>query len=349
MWSFVNEAFSNKRHAAVRFLALWKGSLEEAYRYLLDIGHGELLMSVLAEKLSSSSSLARYSSIRIWESFLAATDDIDALLDLVSMANDKREIPFDYADFLRQLCMEYITVNPLEKKHLDFIHPESDDLETVDDQFFDAFKMLIGLRKHNTKLYIPKEEIWEAFMAKSPRNAEEFREILEELEAKGKRNLEGLGMIMDTFGEIINSLDFGGDDEEEEEGLSEDLALAQYSIHEQYIIRQALVQQFEFEKPKKKIKKLGKKLRKKLKKKRYASNKCDTPQEYLKHIYYASCEDGLILAKSAWEEIHALKDLKILQLLRVYADMEIHSMTDVRWRKFLFENPQYWSLLLGKE
>ena len=152
LWHTIEAGFPIKKHAVLRFLTLWKGTEDEAYRFLIELGHEDVLMDVLAEKLSKISSLSRLQAITIWEAFLAATDNVDSLLDLVARANDKKGFRFDYADFLKQLCREYITLNPMEKKHLDFMHPESEDMQTVDDQFFDAFKNLVGFRKHNTKV-----------------------------------------------------------------------------------------------------------------------------------------------------------------------------------------------------
>lgn len=346
LWDAIKTAFSSIQPAIIRFLTLSMTDTETAYRLLIAKGHQATLMPILADKLKGYSSLTQYGAIDIWLPFLAATDDVDALIDLVSLANQNKETPFSWVKLLEQLCREYVTLNPIEKENVNVLHPNSDGIETVEDQFTNVFLMLGGMKKKNTKIYIPKEEIWEAFMAKAPQQAAEFKKVLEEHETKSKEKIKDLdetvSEIEKLFSENIN------DDIIEHQEKEEQLFFNQFEPHEQYIAKQAYSSTIKFGDTKKNFKAIGKQLRNFIKKESTRALP-ESRKALIEDIYTYSHLSGFALTEQAWKAVEQCENKKILRVLCMFARLKIDGLSNSRWRKHIFESPLGWKYLLAKK
>ena len=353
LWKYLREA-NNEQTALFRFLSMCKLSTEEKYRFLEGAVGRTALFETLADKLNTYySSLSQYGAMDIWEPILAVWQDVDVLLDFIDICNKKRVAeqdekerkPLDLTELLERLCKEYVIFNPYAKEKLDILHRKSGDLETVSDQTSDAMILMMGVRRTKIELYIPKDEMWEAFMARDPKNAATYKDILDKAEKEKGDELEKINkLIAETEEKLTRAIE---ENDEPDEADEDDIKLLNYPEKDRYIVRQCLLQAPKFKDLKGSLTEMGKEMQKASEK--YADIvMLDTPEEYKKLTYKYAKKNGVVLTERIWLKIDELKDLELLRLFLTLAALDSDEKNFCDWRRYAFEYDEYWEVLKGE-
>lgn len=371
LWNAVSRANPNQQRAIKRFIEICKFDVETSYKHIAKLAGKQGLFELLAEEICMYSSITQLGAQRIWLTILTIWQDIDVLLDFIDLANkfkkekktEKNEEKnyFILEELLRDLCNEFVFVNPMAKEQLNILHQESDDLETIDDTLMRAIMMMGGSRKSNIQIYIPKDEIWEAFMAKDPKNAQLYKEILDKAEIDNQGKLAKLSEKIQKIEEEIEQKIEASDKKSkksskekfDENEIKDEKILAQCTENEYYIVKQTLKQTPKFDKLSKSLADFGKQIREmvveyneKIPPKKQI--KYDTPEEYLKNIYELSKQAGFALSERTWQAIDALKDLELLQMFTMLSKLKIDDAGNWKWRIYAFEFVEEWHHFKGK-
>jgi hypothetical protein len=351
LWKQVVKAYTNPCDAIRRHLEICKTEREETYKFLADVAGRQNLFEVLATQIETYSSITQYGAIDVWLGVLSVWQDIDVLLDFVSFANSKKEKDlFVWSELLESLCKEYVTVNPLLKERANFLHPETEDLPSVDDMLMQAIFAMGGSRKKKLQLYIPKEEIWEAFMAKNPQEAELYKKILEKAEKANAKELEKMNKKIEEIENALIDQQEQAEQQAEQEKMQKrqayqasiDTRLLEYRAEDRYIVRQVLLKEPRFADLGASIASMGKQAREFLAahpKFQYKSL-ADSLQSIKIYAHTAS----LVLKESTWAKIDQIQDLELLNLFGVLIAWKMDGKNDSDWRKYCLEFSDYWEV-----
>ena len=368
LWNAVSKANPKQKRAIKRFLEICKFDTETAYKHIAKFAGKQALFELLAEEIYTYSSITQLGAERIWLNILAIWQDIDVLLEFIDLANqfkekektkkDKEKKYFILEELLRSLCDEYVFVNPMAKEHLNILHQESEDLTTIEDSLMQVMMLMGGSRKSNIQLYIPKEEIWEAFMAKDPKNAQLYKEILDKAEIDNHEKLTKLSEKINKIETEIetqteNAQNKNAKQKIDEDEIKEQKILAECKETDYYIIKQTLKQMPKFDKLSKSLSGFGKGIKKmvveyneKVPKKDQINY--DTKEEYLKQIYGFSRQAGFALSEKTWKAIDALTDVTLLQMFTMLSRLKIEDADNWKWRIYAFEFVEEWHHFKGK-
>ena len=306
------------------------------------------MVSVIGEKEALAywtKELNRYGSLNQWgaqeivRAVLKATEDVKTLLSFVGNANLTRlsaEQNFDVSEVLKLLCSDFIFIPPTQREYARVLTQRSEDLQTIDDVINRVFMQMAGM-PYVSPLYVPADEWLEIFVLHRPEQAEEYRHIIEESQEKSSNWIKKLEETVALFEESLE--DSADESDELESGIS---LIESYPLHEQYIVRQAIQQQDDFETYEKQLPELVAALEVLIEKhSAFYSNKA--VNEYLRGIYEYSFEAGWGLSEEGWEKLDRLSDVALLQKLFALATVDNHETTFWRWRKHVFETA--WHLI----
>lgn len=345
------KVYTNPCDAIKRHLEICKVEREEAYRFLGEAAGRQNLFEVLAEQIKTYTSITQYGAIDIWLGVLSVWQDIDVLLDFVSFANSKKEKDlFIWSELLESLCREYVTVNPLLKERANFLHPATEDLPSVDGMLMQAIFAMGGSRKKKLQLYIPKEEIWEAFMAKNPQEAELYKQILEKAETRNAKELEKMNKKIEEIENALIDQQEAEEQKAEQERLQKRQAyqesietrLLAYRAEDRYIMRQVLLQEPRFADLEGSIASMGKQARDFLAK--HTKFQYSSLADSLQSIKLYANAATLILKETTWAKIDKIQDLELLNLFGVLIAWKMDGKNDSDWRKYCLEFSDYWEV-----
>ncbi|TAE00774.1 MAG: hypothetical protein EAZ97_04975 [Bacteroidetes bacterium] len=336
LWKYLRQN-NDEKHAIERFITLIRLDPVQTYRALSELVDRKTLFETLAKEMNSYSEISQNGAVKIWSTVLEVWDDVDILLEFIEVVNqnrDKKE-PFELAKLLKALCNDYVSINPILKENLDLLKRKKGDLTTVEDSFTDIMALLGGMKTPNLRVYIPKEEIWEAFMAKDPINAALYREILDKAEEK---NLKDLEKINQEIAEIEEKLATQTPKESDSDDQDEKIVLESPEI-DRYIVRQTLLQCPKFADLGDSLAKMGGQIRGNLKPNKFVF---DTLDEYKQSIYEYSHLNGFALSDKTWEKIDQLEDRELLRIFALLSALKMDEMSAWKWRLYAFEHTEHW-------
>ncbi len=351
LWKQLAKAYTNPYGAIKRYLELSKAEREDNYKFLAEVAGRQALFEVLADSIKTFTAVNQYGAIDVWLGVLSVWQDVDVLLDFISLANSRKEKDlFLWSDLLESLCSEYVTVNPLLKERANFLHPDTEDLPSVEGMLMQAIFAMGGSRRKKLQLYIPKNEIWEAFMAKNPKEAAKYQKILDKAEVANAKELEKMNKKID---EIENGLIAQQEKEEDEQTKAKeqrrkayhesiDLRLLAYPETDRYIMRQVLLQEPRFADLAGSIAAMGRQARNFLEahKKFQFDNLADSLQSIKSYAEVA----GLVLREATWQKIDSIQDLELLNLFGVMIAWQMDGKKDSEWREYCLEFTEYWEV-----
>ena len=202
-----------------------------------------------------------------------------------------------------------------------------------------------GSRRKNLQLYISKEEIWEAFMAKNPKEAELYKKILDETEISNAKALKEMNEKLDKIeNEIILQEEKETQRNEKNEAYQESMErkLLDYPATDRYIMRQVLLAEPRFSNFAKSIANIGKQAQTFLK--QHENCQFDNLADSLENIKLYANHANLILKETTWAKIDQIQDLELLNLLGVLISWKMDGKNDADWRKYCLEGSEYWEI-----
>lgn len=344
LWQALMDTFHDEKRAIERFLDLTRLDNDTSYRHLAQLCSREALLDVLAEDLSSFDSLDQYGAINICMDVLNIWQDVDLLLDFVALSNSKKQTDdkaFDIAILLQKLCSEFVFVPPMEKENFRLLELPKENLQTIDDQIVMFLLAMVGHRKKEIYLYIPKEEIWMAFLSREPKRAEAFKAIMDEAEVEIQKHMDDLKKAVEMLDSELEEIAArqGEVGTSEAEADSDDLLLLQYPPSAHYIVAQCLRQKERFHDLGTLFATFGKHFNKPIAEVRDPN--LDVHAMRL-GMYAASMEHGLTLTENAWAAIDALDDPELLHMLYGLCMVTDRSYDFWKLRLILLEHPEHW-------
>lgn len=332
--------YDSDRQAAIeRFAKLYEGEDADLLKAMVSVIGEKEALAYWTKELNRYGSLNQWGAQEIVRAVLEATEDIQTLLSFVGNANLTRssaEQNFDVSEVLKLLCSDFIFIPPAQREYARVLTQRSEDLQTIDDVINRVFMQMAGM-PYVSPLYVPADELLEIFVLHRPEQAEEYRHIIEESQEKLSNWIKKLEETVRLFEESLEDSADESDDLESEVSLIES-----YPLHEQYIVRQAIQQQDDFETYEKQLPELVAALEVLIEgHSAFYSNK--TVNGYLRGIYEYSFEAGWGLSEEGWEKLDRLSDVALLQKLFALATVDNHETTFWRWRKHVFETA--WHLI----
>jgi hypothetical protein len=334
--------YKNQKTLLTRFAVLYKGGQTEQFKAMLRLSGKEMTYNYYATQLNDFEKLTQWGPQELMRTVLEATKDIHALIEFVEKAVSQRatkKMAFEWTDVLTMLCEDFIFVNPSEREIMQRLTHESNNMQNINDVFGQLFMKMSGM-PHISPLYVPANELLEVFALRDPKNGTQYAQIIQESQDKLKNlTKQTSDRFQNIEVELEKNKDFNQEINEKENFI------AQYPVHEQYIIRQALQQQDHFGNYEKNIPTLIRSLSGLLQK-HTQLYEGKTVEHYLKGIYEYSFHAGFGVSEQGWERIDTLKDLNILKYLYVLATVNQSERTFWRWRKHIFETPETWSYFI---
>ena len=327
--------YAPDRQATIeRFADLYHGEDRDLLKAMFStVGEEETFAYWIAE-LNHYESLDQWGAQEILQAVLEATEDVELLIEFVEKANSLRSAaqrPFEMSYLLKKLCNDFIFVPPSEREYARILNQRSEDLQTIDDVLGQLFMKMAGM-PYLSPLYIPADELFEIFALHYPKQGEEFKLIIEE----GQKKLnKWLNELQQTIAQLEERLDNDPDLPEDEE--PETSSIENYPLHEQYIVRQAIQQQEDYEIHNQYLPELEAALQGLIEKhpKLFEGKSVDA---YLRGIYEFSFDAGWGLSAEGWQKLDQIKAVPQLKNLFALAIVDNHETTFWRWRKHIFEH-----------
>ena len=339
LYKKLQELYDNPDLAIQRFRSLAVAVNEDDI--LLKHAPRAYVLQLFVELLSQDTSITDWRAIRIISSFLAATQDVKQLIELVLQVGKDRK-GFELEELLRILVTQFITITKEAREPIRlFVYPQNP-LEHMAAIFAQNLSRL-GDPPKRIDFYIDSAELLKTFTSYMPAKEDLFQAILQEEEKKCYQTIERIQKI------IMES-------EEERVSKQPGEQIPPYTSLEAYIRAEIRIQvEAETQKATEdaKTKKLAKTdladiindiqeaVAKLPKTARYNS-----AQFYKEAIYKRSCDRGIVLSRAQWAHIDNCQDITILRALMVLTNNTSSLLVFVTLREYILKNPQTWPQLV---
>ena len=335
-----------------RFETLFCGSEEEALHVLLAHVEPDKLSHYLAVKLNNYEFLSQLGATHILSGYLSATQNLEALIDLVQVANRSRTpSEFSLEALLKVLCHGFVTLDFEEREPLFVLSRPVEHLATIEDTFSQIFMTLAGAPK-DIGFYINKDALLEVFASHATDQREQFREIIATEEDHCRMSL---AKIVEVVGErspagesppaLVN--------EDAEARISHVLEKENDATRHPdadlpgvgYIIRQIEEQRQEIPLVERAIEMIGQALDEIIQKDQNIFSPVDR-QHYLDLIGWAGEKQGIQLWYEAWKHIHEETDLEVLRCLTALFLISEREINFWNLRNYILEHKSVWPCLV---
>ena len=298
------------------------------------------------ERLGEYTAITDGAAIRLIIRFLAATQDIKQLIELVLQVG-KGRTGFELAELLRILVARFITVAKETKKPLSLLAYRENPLETIGAISFQTRERLVKVPEM-IDFNIDSAELLKTFVSYMPSKEDVLQAIIQEEEQKCYQTAEKIQKIRMDVEEELSPKQQGNEEQGEE--VPSDL-LGPLSISpESYIGTEAHMQKDD---ENKEIEELAKRNMPGL---LYDTKKAvnnlpkvardKSLQFYKSALYKGSYDNDIILLRAQWDCIDNCEDKAILKSLMVLAKNTSNLLVFVRLRKYILKNPQIWPQLI---
>lgn len=352
LYQRVAALYDDHNLAIERFETLFRGSEEETLQVLLAHVEPCKLSHYLAVKLNDYKSLSQLGATRILSSYLSATQNLEALINLVQVANRSRtQSEFSPKALLKVLCQGFVTLDFEERTPLFALARPVDHLATIEDTFSQVFMTLAGAPR-DIGFHMNRNALLEVFAAHAPDQREQFQEIIateEEhcrmslakiVEVAGKKRSAGepLPALVnkDAGTKVVHVL-------EKEKGATRHPDADLPGVG--YILRQIEGQREEFPIVEYVIEMIGQKLDKIVQKNQNIFDSADR-QHYLNLIGWAGEKQGIRLWYEAWKDIDEEMDLEVLKHLTALFLISEREINFWNLRNYILEHKSVWPWLV---
>ena len=333
-----------------RFRTLFHGSEEETLQVLLAYAERDGLRQSLAADLNSYQSLSQRGATAILSSYLSATQDLEAVMDLVQAANQSRTQPaFTLEDLLKVLCRGFVTLDFSERAPLSVLSRPVERMATIEETFSQVFMSLAGAPS-DMGFHIDRIALLESFAARAPDRREQFLEIIHTAEDHCRKTLAEIADAAGQrrSGETAALVEDGA-------GTTDQVLLKEDATHHpekglpgvSYILWQIEEQREEFSHREQAIEMICQGVNRIIREDQDMFGATDR-QHYLDLIGWAGEKQGIRLWREAWKEIDEESDLSILKCLTALFLISEREINFWHTRIHILEHKTLWPRLLNQ-
>jgi hypothetical protein len=188
----------------------------------------------------------------ILDPWMAVTKDLENTLELIAASkrilesntderSQKEAEKYDLKRILKELLNEFVLWTPQQREALDHLYTNKEALETGQEDLFGVMRRMIGQRADICPIVASKESLFEAFMYHDPKNGAQYLEIIDEWIAKNQDAYENFRQKLQEI-EAKRSEQASEREEEVETKVMHDIEefANQYAPHEQSIVQFAI-------------------------------------------------------------------------------------------------------------
>lgn len=182
--------YTDKKDVAYRFAHLYRQQHKQNMEFLIPHLSYDTTFAFYTEVLADTS-FGTFGFNDVLMPWIAVTKDLENTIDLVMASkawllkdkNNTRNIDkaakYDLTYILEQVLNQYILWTPRQREQLAHFYTNKEALETGEEDLFGSIRRMMGYRVDICPMYSNKKELFESFMYKAPKQAKQFKAIID--------------------------------------------------------------------------------------------------------------------------------------------------------------------------
>lgn len=205
-------------------------------------------------KILADTGFGTYGFSDVLDPWVAVTQDLEAALELISESKKwllldenneyrtREAAKYDLTYILEKWLNSYILWTPIQREELALFYTNKNALEGKTEGIFEAIITIMGYRVDIVPICVGEQELFEAFMYHDPKNAQQYKQIIDTWKVKNSDTYENLKQQIEAQAQQLkeNPLDdFKEVEAKEDSSLSNDFLLT-FAAHERYFVKKAI-------------------------------------------------------------------------------------------------------------
>lgn len=255
--SSLRRGYKNKKEIICRLAHLYRKKHKQNIQFAIEhIGY-EPTCAFYSEVLADTH-FGTFGFSDVLDPWIAVTQDLESTLNLISASkqwllqhpDEKLHIEkaekYDFTYILKKLLSEYILWTPIQREQLEHFPTNKQALEEGEEDLFGTMRRMMGFRVDICPIYANREELFEAFMYHDPKNAHQYRQIIDDWITDNSEKYEDVKQKLEETIQQTSLADVGSQAKEEvdPDKIAHENMIQQFvegfKSHEQYFVKKAI-------------------------------------------------------------------------------------------------------------